>query len=131
MSRFVGEYTDDWKEIATLVKDEAEWCCVRCTRYHSPSTGYCLTVHHFDGNKANMARWNLMALCQRCHLQVQAKADPRQPIMFDPSPWAMPYVAGVYEAGLCEPSPSYDLAKWIKIYTENQAKPWPHWGVRP
>ena len=99
-----GKYTDDWKAIAQEVKDDAGWRCVRCDHEHDPPEGYCLTVHHFDGNKGNMERWNLMALCQRCHLTVQSRANPSDQLMFNPSTWAMPYVAGAYAAGTCLPN---------------------------
>lgn len=55
-----------------------------------------LTVHHFDGNKANDAWWNLLPLCQRCHLQIQGKVDPRIPYFFEHSDWLKPFVAGYY-----------------------------------
>lgn len=55
-----------------------------------------LTVHHFDGNKSNCAWWNLLALCQRCHLQIQTRVNPHQPYMFEHSEWLKPYVAGFY-----------------------------------
>lgn len=55
-----------------------------------------LTVHHFDGNKSNCEWWNLLALCQRCHLQIQTRVNPHQPYMFEHSPWLKPYVAGFY-----------------------------------
>lgn len=55
-----------------------------------------LTVHHFDGNKENDAWWNLLSLCQRCHLEIQTRVDPEQPYMFEHSEWIKPYVAGFY-----------------------------------
>lgn len=126
---FKNKYPKNWAKIADMVKGEAAWKCVRCKHNHEPEAGYCLTVHHFDGDKANVQRWNLMALCQRCHLTVQAKADPRQPIFFDPSIWAMPYVAGVYEAKVCEPCYDYDLERWIKLYEIDQERRWPYWAA--
>lgn len=54
------------------------------------------TVHHLDGNKANCVWWNLLALCQRCHLQIQGKVNPDQPYMLEHSDWFKPYVAGFY-----------------------------------
>lgn len=54
------------------------------------------TVHHFDGNKANVAWWNLLALCQRCHLKTQARVDPEVPYILEHSDWIKPYVAGFY-----------------------------------
>lgn len=55
-----------------------------------------LTVHHLDGNKANDAWYNTLALCQRCHLQVQTTVDPRIPYFLEHSDWFKPYVAGYY-----------------------------------
>lgn len=57
-----------------------------------------LTVHHFDGNKSNNAWWNLMPLCQVCHLVIQGKVVPEQPWMFSHSEWFKPYCAGFYAA---------------------------------
>ncbi len=54
------------------------------------------TVHHFDGNKANCVWWNLLALCQRCHLKTQARVDPEVPYVLEHSGWLKPYVAGFY-----------------------------------
>ncbi len=55
-----------------------------------------LTVHHWDGNKSNCAWWNLMSLCQRCHLQIQGKAHPETPWILEHSEWCKPYAAGFY-----------------------------------
>ncbi len=55
-----------------------------------------LTVHHFDGDKANCEWWNLLALCQRCHLTIQSRVNPQQPYMFEHSEWLKPFVAGFY-----------------------------------
>jgi 5-methylcytosine-specific restriction endonuclease McrA len=91
-----GEYPDNWKEIATQVKDEADWKCLRCGHPHAPESGYTLTVHHLDLNPANCAWWNIPALCQRCHLQVQNKVVMERHWMFEHSEWFKPYVAGYY-----------------------------------
>lgn len=55
-----------------------------------------LTVHHLDGDKANDAWWNTLALCQRCHLTVQCRVDPNTPFFLEHSEWAKPYIAGFY-----------------------------------
>ena len=55
-----------------------------------------LTVHHFDGNKANDVWWNCLALCQRCHLEIQGKVDPEIPFFLEHSEWLKVYVAGFY-----------------------------------
>lgn len=55
-----------------------------------------LTVHHLDGDKANSRWWNLLALCQVCHLQIQARVIPERPYLFEHTAWFKPYVAGFY-----------------------------------
>ena len=122
-----GEYPDDWSALADRVKADAGGRCVRCGKAHNAYTGYTLTVHHFDGNRSNNARFNLMALCQRCHLSIQARVDPAVPIMFDPSKWSLPYIAGLYEAGGCDPGPLYSLRRWIDEYFAALGT-WPHWA---
>ena len=91
-----GEYLSDWADLAKLVKDAAGWRCVRCDHPHDRSTWHVLTVHHLDGNKANSAWWNLLALCQRCHLSVQGRVDPHRPYLLEHTAWFRPYVGGFY-----------------------------------
>ncbi len=55
-----------------------------------------LTVHHFDGDKENCAWWNLGALCQVCHLQVQGRVRMDQAYMHPHTLWFRLYVAGYY-----------------------------------
>lgn len=54
------------------------------------------TVHHLDGDKSNCSWWNLLALCQRCHLTIQSRVLPEIPYFLDHSEWFKPYVAGFY-----------------------------------
>lgn len=122
-----GEYPDDWKQIADEVKADADGCCIRCGHPHDPPAGYTLTVHHFNGDKSVCERWNLMPLCQRCHLSVQARVDPEQPLMFMPSSWCLPYIAGFYESGRGVPGPLYDITIWAAMYTRDVG-PWPAWA---
>jgi hypothetical protein len=96
VSRFQGSYAGDWKVIADEVKSSARWTCIRCEHAHDPAAGYCLTVHHLDGDKANNRWWNLLALCQRCHLVIQANVIPDRPFLFEHTAWFKPYVAGFY-----------------------------------
>jgi len=128
--RHRGEYPKEWPEIAKAVKDEARWCCERCGAPHQPAIGRTLTVHHFDGDKANCSRANLMPLCQACHLSVQARVDPEVPLLFVPSAWALPYVAAFYESGRGVPSPIYDLSGWAAKYEAETKKQWPEWVGR-
>lgn len=96
IAMFSGTYTADWKEIARSVKDAANWQCVRCGHPHDRPSGHVLTVHHLDNNKSNMDWWNLVALCQKCHLQIQAKVIMRRPWFLPHSEWFKPYAAGYY-----------------------------------
>lgn len=91
-----NDYAPDWKAVATKVKDDAGWCCIRCKHSHSREGWRILTVHHLDGDKANNAWWNLLALCQRCHLSIQGRVSPERPYLFDHTPWFVPYVCGFY-----------------------------------
>jgi hypothetical protein len=96
MSRFTGHYPPDWTALAKRLKDDAGWRCVRCGHSHEPSAGYCLTVHHADGDKSNNAWYNTLVLCQRCHLHIQASLIPDRPWLFEHTAWYVPYVCGFY-----------------------------------
>lgn len=91
-----GPYPPDWKEIAAAVKSAVGWRCIRCGHPHEPATGYALTVHHADMSPSNCRWWNLLPLCQRCHLHIQSKVVMERPYMFEHSAWFRPYVAGYY-----------------------------------
>jgi hypothetical protein len=114
----MNDYPANWKEIASEVKAAAGWRCVRCGHphehpgHHEPCDEHCdasrhpgglndgrqrvLTVHHLDGDKANVRWWNLAALCQVCHLQIQAKVSMEQVWPLEHSEWFLPYAAGWY-----------------------------------
>lgn len=73
-----NQYPADWPEIAQGIKHKAGWQCEHCGHPHDVPTGHVLTVHHLNRNKAD-CRWeNLVALCQRCHLRIQAHYRPGQ-----------------------------------------------------
>lgn len=91
-----GDYPINWPEIAERCKSEAGWECIRCGHPHDPSTGHTLTVHHIDMNPGNCAWWNLAALCQKCHLTIQAKVRIEQPYLYEHSEWFKPFVAGYH-----------------------------------
>jgi hypothetical protein len=117
---FAGAYPEEWPAIAERVKAEASWRCVRCRHRDDPAwcrklgvprgTLPCdsecqhrsdgkkrvLTVHHLDGDKGNARWWNLLPLCQVCHLQIQAKVHPARTYLWPHSAWFRPYVAGYY-----------------------------------
>ena len=94
MRRFTNNYNSDGKEKRRQAREAAGNKCIRCG---SPSVpGKILTTHHFDGDKSNDEWWNLLALCQVCHLQIQVKVDPETPWFLPHSEWIKPYVAGFY-----------------------------------
>lgn len=81
-------YPINWEQIAEAIKQRAGWCCEACGHPHDPDSGHVLTVHHLDGNPTNCAYTNLVALCQRCHLRIQAAYLPGQLFMGDAPWWA-------------------------------------------
>ena len=92
-----SRYPTNWKAIARQVKEEAGWACCRCGHAHDPVIGYTLTVHHLDLNPGNSEWWNLVPLCQRCHLSIQSRVVLDRPwVMTEHSEWFRPYVAGFY-----------------------------------
>ena len=92
----ISAYPDDWPAIARRTKDEAGWRCVRCNHPHDRKSGHVLTVHHLDLDPQNCEWWNIPALCQKCHLTIQAKVIIERPWMFEHSDWFKPYAAGYY-----------------------------------
>jgi len=55
-----------------------------------------LTVHHLTGVKADCRPFNLCALCQRCHLEIQGRVNMEQLYVFEHSEWFKPYAAAWY-----------------------------------
>ena len=91
-----SRYPDDWKALALQVKEEAGWKCTRCNHPHDPASGHTLTIHHLDMDRGNCRWWNLIPLCQKCHLQIQHKVILERSWIFSHSSWFKPYVAGYY-----------------------------------
>jgi hypothetical protein len=87
-------YPQNWDELAAAVKADAGGKCERCGHPNEVVTGYVLTVAHLD-HRLGDERWNLAALCQRCHLKYEHRIDFRQryflPLM---SPWFVPHYRG-------------------------------------
>ncbi len=113
MSRFRGEYIADRKALHNAVRAAAGNRCIRCFHpegdtpaQHVPCDERCthpqdgkmriLTVHHMTGDKANNRWWNLLALCQSCHLTIQGRVIPERPWLFEHSAWFRPYACGFY-----------------------------------
>jgi len=89
-----GTYAPDQDRINEGVKLEAGYKCERCKHSDNFRQGYALTTHHLDGDKSNNERWNLAALCQKCHLHIQGKVFLPQFYMFEHSDWFKPHVEG-------------------------------------
>lgn len=94
MRRFTNDYNPDGAAKRRAAREAVGNRCIRCG---SPSVpGRILTTHHFDGNKANDAWWNLLPLCQVCHLSFQGRVDPEIAYFLEHAGWLQPYVAGFY-----------------------------------
>lgn len=94
-------YPSDWPVIAARIKDASGWKCERCGHANDRESGHVLTVHHLDGNKSNCDDWNLAALCQRCHLQIQGRVKMDQLFfaeILDVSEWFKPHLEGFLRA---------------------------------
>lgn len=75
-------YPNNWKEIATGVKQRSGYCCERCQmQCLTPGRSYrhlsrrirgklTAQVHHIDRQPSNSDLDNLIALCPRCHLHL-------------------------------------------------------------
>ena len=77
---------------ATHIRDEQglTWCMTGQQRARV------LTVAHLDDDKSNCNDFNLVALCQVCHLVTQSRIEMHRPWVLDHSAWMRPYVAGFY-----------------------------------
>lgn len=74
-------------------------CDELCTHDSAKPTRRVLTVHHLrlgHDHKRDLRWWNLAALCQRCHLQIQGKVQLEQVWPHEHSDWFKPYAAGWY-----------------------------------
>jgi hypothetical protein len=55
-----------------------------------------LTCHHLTGVKSDCRPFNLVALCQKCHLSIQRRVTMEQIYAFEHSEWFKPYAAAYY-----------------------------------
>ena len=93
--RHRGPLRVSFGEAATEVDDSTPMLWLR-DRLRVEARWRILTVHHLDGDKANCRWWNLAALCQRCHLQIQGRVLMARVWPWEHSDWFKPYVAGYY-----------------------------------
>lgn len=71
-------YPKNWKMISPWVRNKAGQMCEICDAvngYPHPVTKskVVLTVHHMDFDPTNNEEYNLIALCQRCHIRLDKK----------------------------------------------------------
>lgn len=71
-------YPANWKQLSSIVKIKAGNKCEVCDAPNGqphPVTGskVVLTVHHLDFDPTHNEEHNLIALCQRCHIRLDAK----------------------------------------------------------
>lgn len=96
--RPIGSYAPNQQEINAQVKIDVGFRCERCGHFHDPEHGFTLTVHHLDSDKSNNERWNLAALCQKCHLHIQSRVFLPQFYMLEHSDWLKPHLEGYYKS---------------------------------
>ena len=74
-----SKYPDDWKAIATAVKEAAGWKCEPCGKQcYFPNesvtdTRRVLTVAHINHVESDCRPENLVAACSVCHLRYDAE----------------------------------------------------------
>lgn len=61
-------YPPTWDEVSLGVKQEAEWKCELCGEPNNKDTWHILTTAHIIPIGRLIKRWNLIAVCQRCHV---------------------------------------------------------------
>lgn len=95
----------EWREYRSPPPVEAgEWLYEdgpggqRIQRWEVEAEWRILTVHHLNGVKWDCRWWNLAALCQRCHLTIQARVVMERVYPFEHTEWFKPHAAGWYAA---------------------------------
>lgn len=68
-------YPENWEKISDIIIEKAGYKCELCgIPNHDVRNGaeVVLTVHHINHDPTDNRRVNLIALCQRCHLRLDA-----------------------------------------------------------
>lgn len=140
--QFRGQYPADRKARHNAIRAAAGNRCIRChhpnetvnhraqcdERCTHPPDGKLriLTVHHLNGDKGDYRWWNTLALCQSCHLTIQARVIPERPWLWSHSEWFVPYVCGFYAAyygsqAITRAEAEADPIRWLAM-----GQPWLH-----
>lgn len=92
-----GEITDPLTIVSTLgIPGQHRAETFKRAEFYPEARWRVLTVHHLDEDKANCRWWNLVALCQRCHLNMQRRVVMDRPFHYEHSEWFKPYAAAFY-----------------------------------
>jgi len=71
-------YPPDWSIIASRVKQDRHWTCQHCGIIQGEDLHNNITVHHKDHDTFNNDPDNLLVLCQKRHLYLEADCRLRQ-----------------------------------------------------
>ena len=129
-----GKYPLNWLGVANKVKESAGWRCECCRHPRKkrnakdacdalcvhPDDGKkrSLAVHHLDMRPENCEWWNLVALCDSCHMRVQGRLDWAQMSLSDAnSAWgeSLPRWLAVRRKGFLETLTDRDIAPRVPL----------------
>jgi len=82
--------------IPSTVHQGMNWGSLIAEGYLFDAQWRILTVHHLNGVKHDCRWWNLVSLCQVCHLKVQGRVRMEQVYPHPHSTWFKPYAAAYY-----------------------------------
>ena len=124
-----GKYPANWLGVTNKVKENAGWRCECCRHPRKkrnakdacdalcvhPADGKkrALAVHHLDMRPENCEWWNLVALCDSCHMRVQGRVDWAQMSLSDSNPaWgeSLPRWLAVRRKGFLETLQDRDIS---------------------
>lgn len=90
-----GRFIPMWQSRTGSTQRAPSPCDKRC--YHPPDNKQrMLTVHHLTNQKDDSRWFNLVALCQSCHLKVQGKVWMERGFMLEMADWFKPYAAAYF-----------------------------------
>ena len=69
-----GKYPQNWLNNSTKVRERNGWKCTDCA-VDCQEDKNLLHAHHIDGNRGNVKRSNLTALCVLCHKRIHDHLD--------------------------------------------------------
>jgi hypothetical protein len=108
----------------------------RVQRWEYEARWRILTTHHLNGIKHDCRWWNLAALCQRCHLQIQGKVNMDRIWPWEHSEWFKPHAAGWYAFAYLGEELSREetmerLDELLDLEQDRKAKRFGGWVIAP